>query len=153
MNLLSRQTSPLHSLVLTSSFTVSGNRFLSFKDNGTDFSGKLLPGIPIAILNLDAILKTAVGLELLTGFSFTGSQYMNDLNTLKYGSYKTIDFKLSWERSWSGILKDMQLYAGIRNLFNEKYASMILVNAQALGGSAPRYYYPGEPVNFYAGIK
>ena len=47
----------------------------------------------------------------------------------------------------------MQLYAGIRNLFNEKYASMILVNAQALGGNAPRYYYPGEPVNFYAGMK
>ncbi len=153
MNLLSRQTSPLHSLVLTSSFTISENRFLSFNDNGTDFSGKLLPGIPMAMLNLDAILKTAVGLGLFTGFSFTGSQYMNDLNTLKYGSYKTIDLKLTWDKSWSGILKGMQLYAGIRNLFNERYASMILVNAQALGGSAPRYYYPGEPVNFYAGMK
>ena len=36
--------------------------------------------------------------------------------------------------------------------FNEKYASMLLINASGFGGSAPRYYYPGEPNNYYAGL-
>mgnify|MGYP000571665588 CR=1 FL=1 len=38
------------------------------------------------------------------------------------------------------------------NIFNEKYASMLLINASGFGGSAPRYYYPGEPNNYYAGL-
>jgi iron complex outermembrane receptor protein len=47
----------------------------------------------------------------------------------------------------------LNLYTGVQNLFNEHYASMILVNAPPLGTVAPRYYYPGSPRSFYAGLK
>ena len=45
------------------------------------------------------------------------------------------------------------IYTGVNNLFNEKYASMLLINASSFGSNSPRYYYPGEPINFYSGIR
>ena len=46
----------------------------------------------------------------------------------------------------------LELYGGINNAFDEKYASMILINAGSFGGRAPRYFYPGLPRNYYGGI-
>jgi iron complex outermembrane receptor protein len=54
------------------------------------------------------------------------------------------DIKIS-----SGILS---LYAGMNNAANVAHASMLLVNARGFGGNEPRYYYPGLPRNYYAGI-
>jgi len=36
---------------------------------------------------------------------------------------------------------------------HEKYASMILINAPSFGINPPRYYYPGEPIHVFMGIK
>jgi iron complex outermembrane receptor protein len=43
----------------------------------------------------------------------------------------------------------MELKAGVQNIFDVHYASMLAVNAPSFGGRAPRYYYPGNPRNFY----
>jgi iron complex outermembrane receptor protein len=40
----------------------------------------------------------------------------------------------------------------LNNIFDEDYASQILINATGFGGNAPRYFYPGNPTNYYAGI-
>jgi iron complex outermembrane receptor protein len=41
---------------------------------------------------------------------------------------------------------------GVNNLFDTRYASSVLINATGFGGSEPRYYYPGNGRNYYAGI-
>ena len=46
-----------------------------------------------------------------------------------------------------------ELFTGVNNLFNEKYAASILPNAVGFGGAAPRYFYPGNPINIYSGVK
>ena len=46
----------------------------------------------------------------------------------------------------------MNIFFGLNNILNEKYASQILINASGFGGNAPRYYYPGNPINYYTGI-
>jgi len=46
----------------------------------------------------------------------------------------------------------LDLFVGLNNIFDEKYAAMLLINATSFGTAKPRYYYPGEPVNYYAGI-
>ena len=43
-------------------------------------------------------------------------------------------------------------YLGVDNIFDKAYASQILINAPGFGGNAPRYYYPGNPINYYTGI-
>jgi iron complex outermembrane receptor protein len=44
------------------------------------------------------------------------------------------------------------LNAGVNNALDEKYAASILPNALGFGAVAPRYYYPGNPLNFYGGF-
>jgi len=36
---------------------------------------------------------------------------------------------------------------------NTHYSPMLTVNAVAFGKSEPRYYYPGMPRHYYAGVK
>jgi iron complex outermembrane receptor protein len=40
------------------------------------------------------------------------------------------------------------LTSGIQNLFDVRYASMVQINAIAVGNQSPRYYYPGLPRNY-----
>ena len=51
-------------------------------------------------------------------------------------------------------LKSLTLnaYFGLDNVFNNHYASQILINATGFDGAAPRYYYPGNPLNYYSGL-
>jgi iron complex outermembrane recepter protein len=39
---------------------------------------------------------------------------------------------------------DLNLSAGVNNVFDEHYAASVLPNAVGFGGAAPRYYYPGN---------
>ncbi len=138
-------------LTLGTSLTLSRNHFIDFTDDGKDYSGNILPGIPGNIFNIYLNWKTPSGLESFISLNRTGSQFMNDRNDGVYGSYESLDLKVSWHMP---VLRQrIKLFAGIRNLLNEKYASMILVNALSTGGNSPRYYYPGEPFNFYFGLK
>ena len=56
-----------------------------------------------------------------------------------------------WKFRIPGELFSIRIYGGIRNLFNTRYSSMILVNAPSFGGAEPRYYYPGNPRQFHVG--
>jgi iron complex outermembrane receptor protein len=42
-----------------------------------------------------------------------------------------------------------ELKAGVQNIFDVHYASMLAVNALPVGNSSPRYYYPGNPRNYF----
>ena len=55
---------------------------------------------------------------------------------------------------WIGQINkiNMIITTGIKNLLNEKYASMILINAQGFNGNKPRYYYPGLPRNYFISL-
>ena len=54
----------------------------------------------------------------------------------------------------NGFLKlNIEIYGGVNNLTDARYASMISVNALSVGGNEPRYYYPGLPRHFFAGLR
>ena len=76
---------------------------------------------------------------------------IRDDNTIYSDAYGLLNLKLGFK---SPITKRFhyELYFGINNITDEKYASMILINAVGIGNTGPRYYYPGEPVNYYAGF-
>ncbi|MEN8226600.1 MAG: TonB-dependent receptor [Bacteroidota bacterium] len=131
-------------------YTLSNNRFIDFVDEGIDYSGNLLPGIPSQKLN--SILTCILGpVEMKLHYQYTGSQWMNDANDQKYEAYQLLNLQVSWKHNSSHPLS-FEVHGGIRNLFNTRYASMILVNAPSFGGNPPRYYYPGLPRQFHLGI-
>ena len=141
-----------YGLDLSVSYTNSRNQFKSFIDTARDYSGKRLPGIPSNALNFNISSKILSSFQLFIDYQEIGQQYMTDDNSKKYKGYQLVGLKAVYTKA-AFRNYTLGLYAGMQNLFNEHYASMILVNAPALGTTPPRYYYPGNPRSFYAGLR
>jgi iron complex outermembrane receptor protein len=140
---------------LSISYYVSGPfgnyEFKEFMDNGNDFSGNKLTGVAANKANAGLILNANSGLYFTADFQFVDEIPMNDANTAYSDAYKVVNLKTGYRFE---ILPKLttHLAAGINNLFDEKYASLILPNATAVGNAAPRYYYSGLPINYYGTI-
>ncbi len=132
-------------------YNYSAAVFTDFTDDGIDYSGNHLPGIPQHNIWFSALFETSFGLYLLPQFQFTGRQYLNDANDESYAAYQIINLKTGITKKYGVVKVDLEL--GIGNLLDQHYASMILVNAPSFGGAKPRYYYPGMPRNYSINLK
>ncbi|MDI3505086.1 MAG: iron complex outerrane recepter protein, partial [Bacteroidota bacterium] len=94
---------------------------------------------PVAPLNLDA------------QFQYVGSQYIDDANSLENDAYFLTNLRTSY-RIKTNRMGDFKLFAGINNVADIHYSPMLTVNAVAFGDAEPRYYYPGMPRHYFAGI-
>ncbi|GAB2767352.1 TonB-dependent receptor [Actinomadura fibrosa] len=125
--------------------------FDEFVEEGTDFSGNKLPAVPANSFQAGVDLVFYQNLRFFATFQQEGEMQLNDENSGSTDSYSLVDLKLSWSprifQNW-----ETTLLAGVNNLFDEHYAASIVPNAVGFGGSAPRYFYPGKPRNFYTGI-
>ncbi len=139
-------------LNLNANYTFSDNVFIDFTDDGNNYDGNQLPGIPSQIAQAALNWEPRDGLLFQSQFQYVGTQFLNDVNTEKENGYFTIQLKSSYQFSISNTGK-LELYAGINNLTDIRYASMISVNALSVGGNEPRYYYPGLPRHYYGGIR
>lgn len=133
------------------SYTRSVNRFIDFTDNNITYNGNSLPGIPGHALSLHLRWEIIRILEISSYLQYTGFQYLNDDNSLEYPEYFLADLKLSTLIKLKKENK-IRFSAGINNFTDTRYASMLVVNALTLNNSEPRYYYPGLPRHFYAGM-
>jgi iron complex outermembrane receptor protein len=134
------------------SYLYTHYRFVDFSEKGQDFSGNRLTGVPKDMLSAGIDMNTFIGIYGNLTFQHTGSMPMRDDNSKFSSPYSLLNGKLGYRRTLFNKI-NLNLYAGINNIFNEKYASMILVNAPSFGNSAPRYYYPGLPRNYYVNVK
>lgn len=139
-------------LILNANYTLSDNSFMEFSDNDIIYNGKKLPGIPSSVAQAGLNWEPIDDLLIQSQFLLVGSQYLNDANTGTSDGYFTIQLKSSYQFSIPK-LGAIEIFGGINNLTDARYASMISVNALSVGGNEPRYYYPGLPRHFYGGIK
>ncbi|WP_242661097.1 TonB-dependent receptor domain-containing protein [Flavobacterium johnsoniae] len=125
--------------------------FKEFIDNGNDYSGNKLTGVAANKINAGIIFNTNLGIYLNADYQFVDEIPMNDANTAFSDSYNIINLKAGYRFE---ILPRLTSHfaAGVNNVTNEKYASLILPNAVAGGNALPRYYYPGLPTNYYGTI-
>jgi len=133
------------------SFNYNDYSFDEFVDEGTAYSGNDLTGIPESKLNFGIDLNSKMGLSLNSNALFVSQIPLNDANSKYTNSYQVVNFKLGYNFQLISTLK-VKLNFGVNNLLDEHYAASIVPNAVGFGGSAPRYYYPGMPRNFYGGI-
>jgi len=133
-------------------YTLSLNKFIDFTDDGNVYDNKHLPGIPKQMVQLQLVWNPIKKLEIYTNFQYTDFQYLNDNNSLTYPSYFLWNLKGSMQFSIKKSIH-LNLHAGINNITNTHYASMLVVNAIGFGANEPRYYYPGLPRNLYLGIQ
>jgi iron complex outermembrane receptor protein len=130
---------------------VNNFKFKEFLDGDADYSGNQLTGVPEKQFNLGVDLTTKNGFSVNTSFRTMGKIPLNDSNTKYSERYSLLDIKTAYVFTILKILKT-ELNAGVNNALDTKYAANILPNAVGFGNAAPRYFYPGNPVNFYGGF-
>ncbi len=132
-------------------YTYSDYKFDDFVDDTSDFSGNNLTGTPPHQLNTGVDFASNLGLYGNFNFRYVDAFPMRDDNTIYSDSYEIVNLKLGYgKRFFKKLYVDISM--GIRNIFDKKYASMILINAGSFGGNLPRYYYPGLPRNYFTSL-
>jgi iron complex outermembrane receptor protein len=133
-------------------YTLADYAFTEFLDGDNDYSGNDLTGIPRHVLNTGLSFRTKTGIYGNLNYQFVDRMPMRDDNSVYSDSYQLVNLKLGYNKS---LFKKfhLDLYTILNNIFDIRYASMIMVNASSFGGNEPRYYYPGLPRNFYVGTE
>ena len=133
-------------------YTLNNFKFQEFIDDSNDFSGNDLTGVPKQVLNTGLDFDTDFGIFGNVNFQFVDDIPITDSNSLYADAYSLTNLKLGYK---TALLKklNVQVFFGINNIFDTDYASQILINATGFGGAAPRYYYPGNPLNYYSGLQ
>ncbi|MEH6765227.1 MAG: TonB-dependent receptor [Aequorivita antarctica] len=130
---------------------ITDHKFIDFVDGDKDFSGNQLTGVPDKKIN-GGINFGFKNLSLSTNFLHIGEIPLNDGNELYSEKYTVFNAKTSYRNQLTNSLS-FEINAGINNFTDEKYASLVLINATGFGNSEPRFYYPGIPRNWYSSFK
>jgi len=133
-------------------YTYSDHSFDRFRDGEEDFSGNQLTGSPPHRISSRLEWDHPQGFFGRLQYDYTDSYPVNDANTVYNAAYQVLALKAGWQGRLISRLS-LQVYAGVQNLTDTDYASMVQVNAQGFGGNAPRYYYPGRPRNYYGAVR
>ncbi len=124
--------------------------FKEFVDEGADFSGNELTGTPKNKLNVGYDFEHVKGWFGNLNLLAVSAMPLRDDNSVFSEPYAVTNLRFGYQKflgSWH-----LKLWGSIQNLWDERYASMLLINAGSFGGNAPRYFYPGLPRNFFTGL-
>lgn len=131
---------------IDASYTWSDFTFDQFTDdNGNDFSGKQMPGLPRQFGYLGLNYGSDNGFTGVLETVYSGDLYAGNDNIVNVPSYlvSNLRFSIDIERNkWR-----ISPYAGINNLFDESYNGNIRINA-----FGARYFEPAPGRNIYIGI-
>jgi len=133
----------------TFGYTISNNRFTDFVDDGVDFSGNSLPGIPSQKLN--SVFSGRIG-PVVTKFHYQhiGSQWMNDANDQKYHAYQLLHLQVSWKHSFPSHPLSIEFHGeGVHSLnLSER---MTLANLASEMGAKNAVFPPDDILARYPG--
>jgi iron complex outermembrane receptor protein len=121
-------------------------RFADFTDNGNDYSGNKLTGSPELLTNWMLETSHSKGFFVHLHYQTVGRIPLRDDNSIFSEAYSLANLMAGYEKTIRKL--SVGISTGLQNIFNTHYASMVLINATAIGNQSPRYYYPGLPRNF-----
>ena len=147
-NVLNPESYP--SLNLSANATFANYHFKDFVDEGVDYSGNLLPGTAKTTYYIGAFFNKSKNITISAWHRFTGKMPLDDGNTGFSDGFGITNAELRY-RGKSNKLR-LELKGGVQNVFDVHYAGMLAVNAPSFGGRSPRYYYPGNPRNYYLSL-
>lgn len=136
------------------SYTYSAHRFVNFIDEqaNEEYSGNELTGVPKHKINTGIQTTFGNGLYANVTHQFIDKIPLTDANTIYSKGFTVIHIKLGYKKHlWENLVIGVDF--GINNLTDTTYAQSVLINASSFGGNAPRYFYPGNPTNYYGSLK
>lgn len=116
-----------------------------YKELGTDYGGKKIPGVAPQTFVAGFDLTTLPGLYLNADLFYSSRIALNDANSAYASSYTLLGTRLGYKSANKKI--QWELFAGADNIFNVKYSLGNDINA-----AAGRYYNLAPGRNYYAGI-
>ncbi|MEO2062416.1 MAG: TonB-dependent receptor [Christiangramia sp.] len=123
--------------------------FDRFVDLGENYSGNELPGVPEYSLIPSAEVEFK-NFGFYLNYQAFGRMALNDANAVYTEAYQLLSSQLRYSNNLGKL--DYSLKVGANNLFDEAYAASVVTNAVGFGGASPRFYYPGNPRNYYGSI-
>ena len=136
------------------SYTYSNHKFVDFTDEEVDedYSENALTGVPKNKVNSGIQTNFGNGLFVNLTHQYVDEIPLTDANSLYSDSFNLLNIKTGYKNQITEKLR-VGLDFGINNLTNKKYAQSVLINATGFGGNAPRYFYPGNTINYFGGVK
>ena len=125
--------------------------FKEYTLDDVDYSGKKLTGIPPNVISIGVDAQSKYGFYLNASYYYQDKFPMVDDNSKYNEGYSVINSKLGFRKTIKHFGFD--IYTGINNAMNTRYASYIDLNAASYyPGMLPKFYNPSPTRNFYAGI-
>ncbi|MBT8185305.1 MAG: TonB-dependent receptor, partial [Eudoraea sp.] len=133
-------------------YTISDHSFIEFVDEEDNFSGNPLTGVPKHRLHFSSRLEYEKQFYWSATYQYVDEIPLTDDNTLYSEAYGIFHTRLGYTKKFTEKLS-AGLDIGVNNIFDSKYAQSVLINAVGFGGNEPRYFYPGNDRNYYAGVQ
>ncbi|MBO9592094.1 MAG: TonB-dependent receptor plug domain-containing protein [Niabella sp.] len=138
------QTGLLNYLNITANYAHSHFKYSDFVKTTQDYSGKWVPGVPMNTLNTQLGLALKPGIYTDVNYYTAAAVFLNDANAAQAPAYHLLGIKLGYRKPVKSV--EINVYAGVDNLFNETYSLGNDINAA--GG---RYYNAAPLRNYYLG--
>lgn len=139
------------SLTLSGNATIANYHFLDFVDMNIDYSGNNLPGTAKNTFLILANFSPSKRININAWYRFTGKMALNDSNSDYSDAFGISNMDIKYTNKYKKLL--FEIKGGVQNFFDIHYTSMLAVNAPGFGGSLPRYYYPGNPRNYFVSLR
>ncbi len=128
------------------SYTYLNFEFTDFEAEDEIFDGNDVPGIPDHQIHADILYKSDMGLYAGADFLYVSDFFVNDSNSEENESYKVLNLKTGFERSFYNKLL-INAFLGLNNVLDEKYNSSVRVNA-----FGDRFFEPAPEFNLFGGL-
>ncbi|MEQ8471232.1 MAG: TonB-dependent receptor [Marinoscillum sp.] len=142
---------PGYKLNIFSSLSYMDFKFVDFTSSDQTFDGNQLTGVPKWMCNPGVELISSQGIYGNLNLQYVGEIPIDDANSQFSDEYSLLKSKIGYK--WTSKHLSLDFHFGVNNITNTQYASMLLINATGFNGAQPRYYYPGNPINYYGGLK
>ncbi len=138
---------PFDGLTISLAYTISDFVFDRFiDDNGNDFSGNEIPGVPDDLFRGEVLYRHPSGFFGAIDVLDVGDFHVNNANTVVNEPYTVVNLRAGFSDLTFGAWT-LSPFIGVNNLGDEEYAANIRINA--FGG---RYYEPAPDRHFYGGL-
>lgn len=156
------QTKPVSFIKTWISYTYNNYIFKDYKTQSfnwsdhevvtVDNSGKKVTGVVPNSIAAGIDLETMFGLYFNSIYYYYDKIPLNDANTYYSGAHPLLNVKFGFRKNIGRFGFDV--FAGINNVTNTQYSSLLLYNADATAyGAPPQFYNPSPGINYYGGLK
>jgi iron complex outermembrane receptor protein len=137
----------ISALNVQSALTYNHYRFGKYQVKNNDFSQNKVTAVPDWVWSNTLMFKFPKKLGLNISHNFTSAMPLNDANTVFSDQFHLVQLKGTWNWVVSSLFQ-IQFFAGVDNLLNEKYSLGNDINA-----FGNRYFNPAPTRNYFGGLK